>query len=615
MDNEPLDPQLVTLAKAIRQKESGGSPTRRGSSGEYGAYQFMPSTWAEKSRLAGVNVPLEHATMEQQNEVAYKTLQTWKQQHPDWNVGNFASAWNAGEGEPNAYTGSFSTGHPARGTNEHGVAYDVPGYASDVADYYQQFKGQPTAADVPAPAAQFGGGDGEQSQGILPNVNTIGTELGTNVAGRFQKGSEAVTTALEGLSQGDLSKGASGALQTVGQVAGGIGDVANAVFELIPGVQMAEHGLTKGLGAFSQTPTGQKIFSSLATFAEQHPQIAGDIGAAINIASVVPMFKGLGLVKGAVQDAALAPIKGRLLKAADTELRGALPKKAVEKLSATEARGLKPVDYITNDTQTIPKVVDNPKGGYMYDSTDAATHVQTGLAEDEAALQKLLTSATKKEMINVEQAKAQMIKDMLREFPASTKGGIGIKAVHQFFDNLEPTLAGRGWIGVEELNNLKREVGGGVNWFNLGVKNGEVKSAMYRSFMTQVEKAAKKSGIKGVKELNHIMAGKIEAINVLKALQGAKVNQSPFGKFIREFGQDVAGVGGEALGRTANVPYSSAIAGRGIARLIPGLRKPLSPTRFLGKDGRGSPASSVVKGVLQVGVPQAIRPGTGQSQQ
>lgn len=149
-----LDPTLVNLAKAIRQQESGGDPTRRGASGEYGAYQFLPSTWDAYAKQAGVNVPLEKADLNTQNKVAYSALERMKREHPDWNVGNFASAWNAGEGEPNAYKGTFSTGKPSSGRNDKGVQYDVPGYAKAVNKYYQEFKAQSAPAPTPEPTPE-----------------------------------------------------------------------------------------------------------------------------------------------------------------------------------------------------------------------------------------------------------------------------------------------------------------------------------------------------------------------------------------------------------------------------------------------------------------------------
>ena len=147
-----LDPQVVNLAKAIRQSESGGNFTAPGKSGEYGAYQYTPATWAKDSASAGVNVPLKQATPEQQNEVAYKKIKALKDQ--GLNVGQIASTWNAGEGEPNAYTGKFSNGSPSVGTNKYGVKFDVPAYAKSVATAYQTLKsGGQVGADPNNPSS------------------------------------------------------------------------------------------------------------------------------------------------------------------------------------------------------------------------------------------------------------------------------------------------------------------------------------------------------------------------------------------------------------------------------------------------------------------------------
>ena len=71
--NEQLDPSVVNLAKAIGQSESGGKYDAKGKSGEYGAYQYTPTTWASDShKYLGSVVPLEQATPAQQDEVAYK---------------------------------------------------------------------------------------------------------------------------------------------------------------------------------------------------------------------------------------------------------------------------------------------------------------------------------------------------------------------------------------------------------------------------------------------------------------------------------------------------------------------------------------------------------------
>lgn len=142
MDTQ-LDPQAVNLTKAIRQTESGGNFTAKGKSGEYGAYQFTQPTWEAYSKKYGVNVPLQQATPEQQNEVAYKQIKEWKDK--GHNVGEIASMWNAGEGRPKAYQENVT------GTNDYGVHYDTPTYAKNVATTYQSLKGQEKQVYNPKP--------------------------------------------------------------------------------------------------------------------------------------------------------------------------------------------------------------------------------------------------------------------------------------------------------------------------------------------------------------------------------------------------------------------------------------------------------------------------------
>lgn len=128
-----LDPEAVNLAKAIRQTESGGNFTAKGKSGEYGAYQFTEPTWNATATKFGVNVPLNQATPEQQNEVAYKQIKNWKDAGN--NVGQIASMWNAGEAHKDAYLDSSYAG-----VNKAGASYNVPAYAKSVATAYQTLK-------------------------------------------------------------------------------------------------------------------------------------------------------------------------------------------------------------------------------------------------------------------------------------------------------------------------------------------------------------------------------------------------------------------------------------------------------------------------------------------
>ena len=182
---QALDPQAVNLAKAIRQSESGGNPTAQGKSGEYGAYQYTDGTWAVDSKAAGVNVPLEKSTLEQQNQVAYTKIKKLKDQ--GMNVGQIASVWNSGN--PNAYLDPSY-----KGVNKHGASYDVPAYVKSVATAYQTLKNggkvgadpnnpSSTANTTPTQTQPQGDSFLKKVQNVLttifPGTEQIGESLGT----------------------------------------------------------------------------------------------------------------------------------------------------------------------------------------------------------------------------------------------------------------------------------------------------------------------------------------------------------------------------------------------------------------------------------------------------
>lgn len=127
-----LNPTAQILTNAIGKQENGGGAlnySAKGKSGEYGAYQWIPDSWNAMSSKFGVNVPLEQATPEQQNQVAYSQVNDWLSK--GYSPAQVASMWNAGEGAPNAYEGNS-------GTNSSGVHYDTQQYAANVQKYAEQ---------------------------------------------------------------------------------------------------------------------------------------------------------------------------------------------------------------------------------------------------------------------------------------------------------------------------------------------------------------------------------------------------------------------------------------------------------------------------------------------
>lgn len=287
---DDLDIGVVNLAKAIRQSESGGNFSAKGKSGEHGAYQFTPDTWKAVAPKYGINVPIEQATPEQQNAVAYNRIKAWKDSGKD--VTQIASMWNAGEGEPDAYTGKFSNGVSSRGTNKFGAKYDVPAYVESVAKAYQQIKGG-------------------SSVGIDPNNPSSTNNFQTKDKSFLEDVGGTATDVLKGLSQAtsDSLSGKinplSGLLQGAGAVAGGVGGLTSNVLEHLPVVgglvKGTEDLIGKGVGAIAETKIGQDTIQGASDWAQKHPELAGDIGAIGNIASAIPIFKGFGLAKTGVR--------------------------------------------------------------------------------------------------------------------------------------------------------------------------------------------------------------------------------------------------------------------------------------------------------------------------
>ncbi len=141
MTPQPLDKDVINLAKAIRQVESNNRPVHPQEGSGFGGasrYQYSHETWKEVAQkfLGDPNAPL---TLENENKATYYRIKQWKDAGKT--PAQIVSMWNAGEDDPNAYRGVFdSTGKPSVGVNEYGVKYDVPGHVQKVRQAYEQIK-------------------------------------------------------------------------------------------------------------------------------------------------------------------------------------------------------------------------------------------------------------------------------------------------------------------------------------------------------------------------------------------------------------------------------------------------------------------------------------------
>ena len=284
--NPELDQDVVNLAKAIRQTESGGNFSAKGKSGEHGAYQFTPDTWNRTAPKYGISVPIEQATPEQQNAVAYNKIKEWKDSGRD--VTQIASMWNAGEQEPDAYTGRFSNGKPATGTNKFGANYDVPKYAESVGKAYLTVKngGEPTidynnpsSTTIPQETAQ----NPEEKQGLVSKLIGRGKNIGQ-----------------EAQNKNPLKAG----VRVSGEISRGLGDIASSAINQIPGV---EAGLEKaggvigvGIKPLVESGVGQTVIGAAKEFASKNPETAQTIKDVASDVGLVSSLGAGGLVKNAI---------------------------------------------------------------------------------------------------------------------------------------------------------------------------------------------------------------------------------------------------------------------------------------------------------------------------
>lgn len=302
------DPDVVNFAKAIiKQEGSNGDPNAKGASGETGIGQWMPGTWKAQagSILGDPNAPM---TLDNQKAVLYASVKMDKD--AGLNPAQIAAKWNSGS--PDGWENNI-------GVNKMGVKYNVPQYVKNVTDYYQQFKS-------------------ESPNGTVLGESTDEPNLGDKLGGRANDAIDAIglTTQGEGAGQRAFNIG-SGLLQTLGAGAGAIGDVVNSGLGLIPGVKQVEGLIGKGANAVAQTAPAKAAIGAYENWAKAHPTAAGDVGAVGNIATAVPLLRGLGVAKDVVSSGINAGLRG----STDAVVDAVAPKlSAKEAAQAIQNRGL-----------------------------------------------------------------------------------------------------------------------------------------------------------------------------------------------------------------------------------------------------------------------------------
>lgn len=564
-----LDPDVINLAKATRQYESGNDPAKKGGSGEYGYYQYLPATWDTQSKAAGVHVPLEQATPEQQNQVWY----TWAKGKKDagYNIGQILSMQNAGEGKPNAYLEGNT------GTNKYGVKYDTADYAKKIAGNYQQLKTQSSFNPTPysTPGAVDFSGNSDTPQNAVPTTDP--NSLGGELADRVTDASTAINSIVGGKAQTGQSR-LSGLLQTAGAVGGAVGDVLNKGLELIPGVKAIEGVIGNKVGQFMQTDAGKSIAATLKETAAKHPELTKDAGAVLNIVTAIPILRGLGAVKNVVLDASAQALKGAAEKSVTNDLTATLNRTIGGR---TILQSIPEAIPTLVKERALPEIVNG-----KYATEDAYNKLGSSISTiEDTKLQPTLKMASTSGIDTqqpLETIRQEALADVRQEFKATGQVSKAESEINRVFDDYKSSYGD--YVSLEDVNAMKRGIRKSVN-FNSPKLESDVTYHIGQMLQQNIEQSAKTLGLSDIGAINQEMADLIKAQKALKFIDGKPVKTGLVGGFIK----DAATAGGEVAGNATGIPLAGAYVGREIG------------------GGVGKKLSGITQGILKRTGKDAIR--------
>lgn len=363
--------------------------------------------------------------------------------------------------------------------------------------------------------------------------------LGGHLAGRLNDASQAITDTTSG-----KQNIASGVLQTVGAGAGAIGDVANAGLELIPGVKWLENVIGQGVGSLAKTSGGKAVIKSMQDFSTAHPELSKDIGAGFNIATAIPILKGLGVVKNLVMDGV------------STALKGVAEKSMAEGLTEVASRtvgGRKTLQNAPNAMKTIIDerlIPDIAEGKFI--TKDAIDKLESSISHiDSHELAPALAKANVPETASrVPLAKYRQ--EAIAEAEDALKDS---GPVEKYFERLQKKYGD--YPTLEDMNNAKRIVARNISEAGFTSPTYSVDKIVRSTLQKAVEEGAATLGLEDVNAINAKMRALFQAEKLLSSIDGKAVKSGAVGNFIKTG----ATVGGEALGNATGIPFAGAYMG------------------------------------------------------
>lgn len=607
-----ISPIAINAAKAIRQVESGGNYSATSKDGSFGAYQFLQPTWdAAAKKYLGTAVPWTEATPEQQNEVAVKQINDWIQSGKATNIGQIASMWNAGEGNPNAYLENV------KGTNSSGVAYNTPAYAKKVATLYQQIKsgayvppanntgtdnpaadvaaeraeleaaGQPVSVNPNKAAPSFFGG---LIRGIIApvvrGVNTIVEPIQKVVTGNDnpdEYNSYLGDVSGLGMKQGQTTaervKDVVGGLANLGaDFVGGDGVVgaADAGLEGLAkqaAIQGAKEGATAGaLGGFGsamQAPdTGETIGQQALDVAKGTAE--GAAGGAVTGGAFGGLTAGAGALKNLAFGADTSAGEDAVAKLAKNPV---VQKRAavIQQLGDNYASVGKVIQKAKSQGIDLPTILASTD--LLHDTVDNTGTIRTQPAIDElnAFLKEGPEQVVSKNLqqegasVPLKDVQAQLNQAVNQSSLTGSSKVTALNSVKKEIAGLQLDTDKDGNIPLSTIHQAKVNKYANVNYMN--PESGTADKLIGKTLKGIVEDNTKSIN---VKNLNKELSQHYATLDLLEKLNGKKVQGGKLGKY---FAQTIGGIVGShfgPLGTIAGSEIGGAIKGRALSSVFGG---------------------------------------------
>ncbi len=363
-----------------------------------------------------------------------------------------------------------------------------------------------------------------QNQTSQNQNNTQDQSLGTKLSGRASDISSNLSDLSKQLSGQKGSQGWwSDLIQSAGDVGGGIGDIVNAGLELIPGVKQAEGYVGSKIGQAAGTPIGQQIVGAINSFNQAHPELSKDIAAGFNIATPIPILRGLGVVKD-VDGLGLQGLRNWAVDASTNDLgsvvakAGKLGSNIMQDTSETGGKALIKDNIVNQGLHLTDGFIDQ-NGKYATQAVSKVLDEQIGAIDDNELTPALRaagvgkTAAVPSGQLRV--SLADMEKSTLKD---ATDNLIDAPSVSKMFAKLKAKYGD--YLSLEDVNNAKRDVSKFITDSSFADPDASANKLVRSTLQKTVEEKAKALNLPNVNAINKKIGNFIKTQKILDVITG-----------------------------------------------------------------------------------------------